>query len=149
MNIFFTSDQHFGHENLMKNLRPEFSSIEEMNEVLINNYNSVVNRNDTVYMLGDFCMHGKELDILKQLNGQIHYILGNHDKKYFKKIISYKKVISVNHCRDVKIDSQKITLCHYPMLSYNCSHVIIMHEIFMGTIINLLIILKENNIMLV
>lgn len=83
-NIFFTSDTHFGHTNILQFCNRPFHSVQEMNEALINNWNNVVRPEDTVYHLGDFAFGGSQLwnDVLSKLNGHIYLILGNH--KIFK-----------------------------------------------------------------
>lgn len=53
-NIFFTSDTHFWHENIIKFCNRPFSSVEEMNDTIIENWNKVVGENDIVFHLGDF-----------------------------------------------------------------------------------------------
>ena len=77
--VYFTSDWHLGHKNILK-YRPEFSSIEDHNQTLINNFNSVVKKRDTVYFLGDIVFEQKDLELIKQLvpSRKILY-LGNHD----------------------------------------------------------------------
>ena len=83
--IFLTSDLHINHANILK-YEPEsrpFETIEEMNEAIINNWNSVVSEEDTVYILGDFFM-GKWTEIekiLPRFKGKIILIRGNHDDK--------------------------------------------------------------------
>ena len=80
--IFFTSDLHFGHKNILKFTKPRpFATIEEHDQAIINNWNSVVNRDDTVYVLGDIAMN-MDPDVLENhlecLNGHKRLILGNH-----------------------------------------------------------------------
>ena len=95
--IFYIADLHFSHFNCLRFDNRPFSTIEEMDEALINNWNSVVSDEDTVYILGDmfWCKVDKSIEILKQLNGKKRLIKGNHDrchdnrfKKYFEKISS-------------------------------------------------------------
>lgn len=78
--IWFTSDQHFGHENIIKYCNRPFSSAEAMNVELMRRHNVVVGVRDLVYHLGDFSMHPRELHRLKDLNGEHHLIAGNHDR---------------------------------------------------------------------
>lgn len=80
--IYFTSDQHFGHNNIITYCNRPYSSIEEMNEGLINNFNSIVNKDDITYHLGDFCLSKKYINLISQLNGTHHLITGNHDSCY-------------------------------------------------------------------
>lgn len=79
--VFFTSDTHFKHANIIKFCERPFGSIEEMNEALIANWNRVVGKDDFVFHLGDFCFGGSEAwnSILDRLNGKIYLVLGNHD----------------------------------------------------------------------
>ena len=60
-------------------------SYDEMEEVLVNNWNNVVTNEDHVYHLGDFCWGKTDewIRILKRLNGNIHIIKGNHDLKEY------------------------------------------------------------------
>ena len=85
--IWFTSDHHFNHENILmwktyegKPLR-DFSSVEEMNETMIERWNSVVQPRDKVYMLGDVGFGDRKLlpTILSRLKGSKRLCLGNHD----------------------------------------------------------------------
>jgi calcineurin-like phosphoesterase family protein len=85
-NTFFASDLHLGHENSFakfKNsdgnpLRP-FTSIDEMNETMISNWNQVVRPNDKVYFLGDFVINRKYMYLGLRLNGSKRLVRGNHD----------------------------------------------------------------------
>lgn len=80
--LFFTSDLHFGHRNVLTFCNRPFSDIKDMSEKLIANWNSVVSESDIVFSLGDFCWFDSNTDIqriLKKLNGTIYLIPGNHD----------------------------------------------------------------------
>lgn len=84
MTIFFTSDNHFSHKNI-KNFCPETrqgATWEDMNRLMIRNWQMQVQQNDTVYMLGDvfFCRAEDAIKIIKQLPGQKVLTYGNHDK---------------------------------------------------------------------
>lgn len=81
INTWFISDTHFGHKNIIeyeKESRP-FDTVEEMNECIVDRWNSVVRDNDIVLHLGDFCFGQKNLEIAKRLNGKKRLVLGNHD----------------------------------------------------------------------
>jgi len=87
--IFFCSDHYLGHANIInfEDGRPEFSSVEEMNEYIIERHNSVVTKNDVVYMLGDVAWNSPSLQLVKRMNGNKTLIMGNHDKQTFKQYI--------------------------------------------------------------
>jgi len=78
--IYFTSDEHYGHESIIKHCNRPFKDKNEMDSVIISNFNSVVNSKDTVYHLGDFSFQNP-LQYLKRLNGKHYLIIGNHDAK--------------------------------------------------------------------
>lgn len=88
--IWFVSDTHFNHANILtfihedKPLR-EFSNVKEMNEVIINNWNSLIRPNDQVFHLGDvfFGNKGEFIELWKNLNGKKTLIAGNHDNILF------------------------------------------------------------------
>ena len=99
-NIFFISDTHFGHANMLKftnydgsRLRP-FDSVEELDELMIQNWNEMVKPTDKIYHLGDVVYRCKNRDqIMSRLNGEKVLIKGNHDRdqlswymKYFKDV---------------------------------------------------------------
>jgi calcineurin-like phosphoesterase family protein len=104
--IFVVSDTHFGHVNILrfkndvdKPIRPNFKDVDDMNEVMIRNWNSVVTPQDKVYHLGDvfFGPKDKADSILSRLNGKKRLILGNHDDgksevlhKHFQKIMMWR-----------------------------------------------------------
>ena len=80
MKVLFTADQHFGHKNILEYCERPFTSVEEMDEGLIKQWNKVVNKDDLVYVLGDLCFKASHWrKIAPQLNGQIVLIRGNHD----------------------------------------------------------------------
>lgn len=84
MEIWFTSDTHFGHRNILKyeaSARP-FRSVAEMDQTLIGNWNSVVGEDDLVFHLGDFALARSErvAELLSQLHGRKRLVLGNHDR---------------------------------------------------------------------
>ena len=82
-NLFFTSDTHFYHGNIIRFCNRPFKSVEMMNETIISNWNNTVGQDDIVFHLGDFCLGGSAEwnKILDRLNGKIYLIMGNHDLK--------------------------------------------------------------------
>lgn len=78
--IWFTSDTHFGHQNIIGYCRPHFASLEEMHAHLVERWNAVVKPGDLVWHLGDFAWTVKAAKEWRpKLNGTIRLIVGNHD----------------------------------------------------------------------
>jgi len=122
-NIFVISDQHFGHNNILKFksstgelIRPEFQDIHDMNAKMIENHNSIVKPEDEVYFLGDVAFNQRVFhSVMPQLNGIKTLILGNHDhlnvvkdyyKYFFNRIHSYKSL---------KIGKAELLFTHFPL----------------------------------
>lgn len=118
-NIFFTSDTHFGHVNILKYCSRPFSDVETMNNSLIKNWNEKVKPNDIVFHLGDVGFDKNIKEILYKLNGKIYLILGNHDKKI--KSIS-DRFESIENQKHISINGQKIYLNHFPFLCFAGSY---------------------------
>lgn len=120
MSCYFTSDTHLGHANIIKHAKRPFASVEEMDEALIRNWNTVVKPGDTVYHLGDFSWGATDAaTYLRRLNGNIHIVFGNHDKPVRKIAHLFK---SAQDLLEVSVEAQRITLCHYAMRVWNKSH---------------------------
>ncbi len=81
MNIFFTSDLHFGHANIIKYCNRPFKDVDHMNETLVQYWNETVAPGDAVYCLGDFSMNVPNMEkFTPRLNGRKCLVPGNHDK---------------------------------------------------------------------
>lgn len=126
--IFFTSDHHFGHNNIIKYSNRPFETVEEMDEELIKRWNSKIAPNDIVYHLGDVAMSKNPEavgEILNRLNGKIHLIKGNHEssalrfKGRFTWIKDYHELKVVDE--DAPNGSRKIILLHYAMKVWRSS----------------------------
>lgn len=124
--IYFTSDNHFGHKRIL-----EFQSeagtrhgnnSDEMNELMIQKWNSHVTYSDTVYCLGDFSFmnEDKTINVLSRLNGRIHLIIGNHDMWIGDD--SIKMLESVQHYKKLKIDKIDVIMFHYPIHEWEKMH---------------------------
>lgn len=134
MKIWFTADTHFGHENVIRYNKRPFSSVSEMDEALIKNWNKIVHPKDTIYHVGDFTLLGKKptADYFQQLNGRINVIPGGHDHRWVGKSDyvsgSGHPVVILPPLKTVKFplpDSdqvQLIVLCHYSMRVWDRSH---------------------------
>lgn len=93
MAIFFTSDLHFKHKNVISYCDRPFKNVDQMNEFLINQWNTTVSNDDTIYVLGDFAMNPKVTKkIVQQLNGKKILISGNHDATFIQHPKSQKMI---------------------------------------------------------
>lgn len=116
---YFIADTHFGHENIIKMCGRPFKNIQEMNETLINNWNSKVKSNDHVYILGDMFFRSKDPEpILRSLKGKKHLIIGNHDS-WIKRKECQKYFESIDNYLEFSDGKNYLVLSHYPMLSYH------------------------------
>ncbi|GAA3523193.1 metallophosphoesterase family protein [Aquimarina addita] len=126
--IWFTADTHFGHKNILDYINRPFSSLDEMDEVLIKNWNDKVKPSDEVYHLGDvaLCSPNKLKKILERLNGKIYLIKGNHEKSTeacknrFEWIKDYYELIMLDP--DGFKGQQLVVLFHYAMRVWKASH---------------------------
>lgn len=130
--IYYTSDLHLGHKNIIKYENRPFADVEEMNEKLIENWNSVVKPEDTVYHLGDFAIKGANMnldrivEIYNRLNGDKYMIVGNHDVPYIDKIAD-KLQHKPQLLTEIKDGDDYVVLCHYPIEDWDCKHHGAMH----------------------
>lgn len=115
--IWLTSDLHLGHKTAVAMNQRPFADTEEMNEILIKNYNRLVGARDTVYILGDLtCRISSEEanQLISRLKGKKILVKGNHDRKYdpslFEEICDYRK-LRFQHC--------KFILMHYPLQEWD------------------------------
>lgn len=122
--IYFTSDLHLGHANIIKHCNRPFQSADEMDDFLISKWNEKVSNNDTVYILGDFIFRSKHHpeEYLSVLKGKKHLVVGNHDKAWMKKVNLEDWFESVEMMRYMIDGQRKLTLCHYPMMSWPFSN---------------------------
>jgi calcineurin-like phosphoesterase family protein len=124
--IYFISDTHFFHENIIKFCNRPFKDAEEMNYILIENWQRTVKPEDTVYFLGDFTWDiDKGIKIWNRLNGRKVFIRGNHDDKFINALfaecggainLKITDIFELHHNKTI------ITMCHYPMVCWNRSH---------------------------
>lgn len=129
VNTWFTSDLHFFHKNIIKYTGRPWT-FEEQTEQLIERWNSRVGVMDDVYHLGDFAFAGfkkvgQVVEIIKELNGVIHFIKGNHcDNRVWQDIrdrhISH--VAWIKDYAEISVDGQKVILSHYPFETWNGAH---------------------------
>lgn len=118
-NVWFTSDTHFFHENILRYCNRPFRDVTEMNDVLVKNWNETVPEDGVVFHLGDFAFGDPHEwnDILSRLNGRIYLILGNHDMKHIKQGFM-KRFAYVTQQMTIRVGGQSIILNHNPFLAY-------------------------------
>lgn len=117
--IYYTSDLHFGHENVIKFDNRPFQTVKQMNETIINNWNKKVHNDDMVYILGDFCW-GKQPDwiyFLSMLKGQKALITGNHDLKQMSSNLK-RLLFDIKPYKDIADKDRRVIMCHYPIPFY-------------------------------
>lgn len=118
--IFFTSDTHFCHKNILTYCKRPFNSIEEHDEELIRRWNKKVPEDGIVFHLGDVAFGTNERvnEILNQLHGKIYLIIGNHD---WRRITEQhkKRFEEMAQQMSIKIDGKQIILNHYPLLTFS------------------------------
>lgn len=120
--IWIISDTHFNH-NKDFILKPRsFSTVEEMNEEIIERWNSIVQPNDTVYHLGDIALGEVDaaVPLIKRLNGKIKLAIGNHDTDARLKIYStFSNIEDIQFGYRIKKGKSNFLLTHYPQLTGN------------------------------
>lgn len=131
-NVFITSDQHFGHYNIISFAKRPCKNVAEMNETLIKNHNSVVTNDDVTIHLGDFIWSGSKFDdIVFQLNGFHIFLRGNHDGSYpthshaFEH--SFKYEILHNQIFEFIYKNFKYVASHYPIYEWNGYYQDVLH----------------------
>lgn len=125
-NIWFTSDTHFGHKNILRfcpNTR-QGNTPDEMNEILIRNWQTVVQPTDRVYMLGDvfFCNSYEARKIMARLPGQKHLVFGNHDNVIKSNKDLRDMFVAAHDYHELRIEDRKVCLFHYPIQEWNGMH---------------------------
>lgn len=127
MSNFYIADTHINHANCLRFDNRPFSTVEEMNEALITNWNSVVTNNDVVYILGDWIwgkVNEQYLQIAASFNGNKVLIVGNHDPKQIDKgLRNGTRIVELSPLKEiVEEDGSHIILCHYPMPFFRCNY---------------------------
>lgn len=121
--IWFTSDTHFGHENIIRFCNRPFRNAVEMNAELIRRWQETVPEDGIVFHLGDFAHGGSKLwnDILCALPGRKYLILGNHDMKSLRQgFMSHFEMVTQQ--MTIRVGGQTIVLNHNPFLCYGGSY---------------------------
>lgn len=123
----YISDLHLGHSNILRmeedglNKRKKFRDIAEMNEHIIRQWNTHVDDEDHVYIVGDLSYRSKEdvgTKFLSRMRGHKHLIIGNHDIKWMKNTELDLYFESVSFMDVIKDGEKTITICHYPVFEW-------------------------------
>lgn len=117
--IFFTSDLHFSHKNIIKHANRPFSDVQEMNEAIVKNWNQKVPKSATVFVLGDFSLGDPltSIKLIRQLNGLKHLVVGNHDK-----FLNPSYWTSINDVVEINYHGIAFFMSHYAHKVWNKSH---------------------------
>ena len=121
-NVFFASDHHFGHNNILTftnydgSKARDFTDLNEMHDTMVYNHNSVVGKSDLIYFLGDVCIELTHLEQLGRMNGRKILVKGNHDifhlphyLKYFEDIVSYKVFPDEFICSHIPLHTESLS----------------------------------------
>lgn len=118
---YYIADTHFGHRNIIEYDRRPFESVIEMDETMIDRWNSRVTDSDTVFVIGDISRYRNKniAGIVDSLNGRLILIRGNHDTQQicdavverFGKIFDYLEIDD---------GGTRVIMSHYPMPFWNC-----------------------------
>jgi calcineurin-like phosphoesterase family protein len=128
--LYFTSDTHFGHTNIIKYCNRPYDTVEEMDEGIIKIWNKVVPKDGIVFHLGDFTFKGSKAiqEYRSQLNGTIYLCEGNHDNgREVRKSGCFHQIADIYDLTlqddEMPEGKQEIVCCHYPIFSHkNSSH---------------------------
>ena len=119
---YYISDLHFYHKGMNDSMDFRgFSSVEEMNETMIERWNSKVRRGDEVVILGDLSFGTAEEtnELLRQLNGKLYLIYGNHDRYVNSHGFDSFRFKWIKPYAELSDEKRKVVLSHYPIFCYN------------------------------
>ena len=129
--LFLTSDEHYGHRNILRYQNRPFTSVQEMDETLIANHNTVVKEDDVVIHIGDFSFGKAEnfKKVASQLKGTHFFMDGSHDislREFFKDPNHYGgpegRLFLLPKLFEFTFNGEKVVLCHYAMEKWWASH---------------------------
>jgi len=127
MRTYITSDEHYGHANIIKFSNRPFANTDEMTRVLIEKHNAKVpaGTGSLTIHLGDMFWHtlsiAECLTIMSKLNGLHAYVLGNHEENMENEFLR-SMFLSVADMKVINWNKHKIVLCHYAMRVWDKSH---------------------------
>ena len=120
--IYLTSDLHFCHNRSFLWEPRGFENVQEMNQAIVKNWNNIIQPEDEVYVLGDLMLNNdvEGARLFKQLKGQIHVILGNHDTD--RRVAAYNtfyNICEICYARPLHYNGYHFFLSHYPTITSN------------------------------
>lgn len=119
---YYIADLHFFHEAMNTRMdRRGFADVKEMNEYMIDKWNRKVRKNDEVVIIGDLSWGNAEETsmLLRQLNGKLYLIQGNHDRFVSKTTMDLRRFVWIKPYEELYDNRRKVILCHYPIICYN------------------------------
>lgn len=119
---FYIADWHYSHRNIIAYDNRPFFDVAEMNQKLIENWNSAVKDTDTVYVLGDmfWCRTDTAIGVLNQLKGKIVLVKGNHDDVTSPDFRS--RFAMIRDYMEIEDGADRVVLCHYPIPCFRSHH---------------------------
>ncbi|MGH7273826.1 MAG: metallophosphoesterase [Nitrospiria bacterium] len=121
---YFWSDTHFNHEGILHFTTRPWKTVREMNDALLEKWNSVVGSRDEIYLLGDFAFKhplGDDIEgLFLRLHGKKFLLRGNHD--YRNPSVLKLPWDNAWDLREVKSEGRKAVCCHYPLETWASSH---------------------------
>lgn len=121
MAVWFTSDTHFSHKNIIRYCNRPFADVDAMDSAIVNRWNERVRHHDEVWHLGDFSLRSSEVTsrFLDRLMGKIHLVWGNHDSNQVRQMPRWA---SSQPYAEISVDGTRLVLLHYAMRVWNRSH---------------------------
>ena len=122
MKNYYIADCHFGHQAILHLDRRPFADLKQMEDTMVMLWNATVWKNDTVYILGDFCWGKADewLRILRRLNGNKVLIQGNHDLGQYPSHLR-KEFADIKEYKEIRDGERHVILSHYPIPFYKHS----------------------------
>ena len=118
-NLWFSSDSHYSHNNILKFCKRPYANVDEMNVDMVKKWNQVVKPDDSIYHLGDFSFKDGD-KLFYQLNGHKHLIIGNHDGDKVRDLPwESQEIYSELEMPDKTGKKHRIILFHYPISEWD------------------------------
>lgn len=118
--IYYISDIHLDDKKIFDKCKRPFNDLAEYKNEIIKRWNNKVLKNDIVYVLGDIVEDNtpEAIEVFRSLNGEKHFIIGNHDLQVIDAIKKSKIFISVDFMKVIDDQGRKVCICHYPVMDW-------------------------------